>query len=182
MENEILEKIRKEYKDITEAINSNFREISRLEDNQFVKRYNYLKSLKAKASFGEFSNDKNVLDYCLEEYGYGKPRETNEIWLFMFECSIEKYEKMFKVRLLEEDKNKMVAYYTDIENKSKHAVVAKEKQEEFESTHRVVTGKLSIYDCCDRYYNLRREFFASCLEEGQEQAVQKILKKYHKTN
>ena len=180
MENEILEKIRTEYKDITEALRTKFREINKLEDNSSVKRYNYLKSLKDKASSGEFNDDKSVLDYCIDEYGYGKPRQTNEIWLFMFECPILTFERKFNLRLLEEDKSKIVAYYTDIENKSKHAIVTKENQDEFESTHNVVTGKQDIRDYIDRYYNIRHEFFTTCVEEGQENAVKIVLKKYSK--
>jgi hypothetical protein len=180
MENEVLERIRKEYNDITGSIDSNFRELSRLEDNAIVKRYNYLKKLKDMTSIGELKNHKSVLDHCIEEHGYGKARQTNEIWLFMFECPIEAFEKRFNVRLLEQDKSKIVAYYTDLENKSKHAIVLKEKQIEFESTHRVVTGKNDIYDYLDRYYNIRHEFFVSCVEEGQDKAVEMILQKYPK--
>ena len=45
-----------------------------------------------------------------------------------------------------------------------------------------IPSKKDIRDYVDRYYNLRREFFTSCVEEGQENAVQKILKKYPKND
>ena len=178
MENEVIENIRKEYKDITGVIDSNFRELGLLEDNAVVKRYKYLKGLKDKVQCGELKDNKSVLDHCIEEYGYGKPRQTNEIWLYMLECTVEKFEQLFKVRLLEQDKSKTVVLYYDIENRAKHAIVPKENQEEYESTHNVVYGKETIYDCMDRYYNLRREFFVSCVEEGQEKAVGMVLSKY----
>lgn len=182
MENEILDKIKKEYKDIRDTLNNNFREISRLEETSTVKRYNYLKNLRDRARSGEFEKDRDVLDYCLEEYGYGKPRKTNEIWLYMLECPIATYEKLFKVRLLEQDKSKTVILYIDLENRTKRSIVLKENQEEFERTHRVIYGKEHILDCYDRYYNARREFFVSCLENGQEKAVQMILTRYPKHN
>ena len=178
MENEILEKIKKEYKDIGESLNSNFREINRLEDNQFVKRYNYLKGLKEQVSSGCFDDSKSVLDYCIEKHGYGKVRQTNEIWLFMFECPIRTFERMFNIRLIEEDKSKIIEYYTDIENKAKHAIVLKGNQEEFERKHNIITGKKDILDYIDRYNNARHEFFISCVEEGQNRAVKMILEKY----
>ena len=181
MENEVIERIRKEYKDITEAINSNFRELGMLESNAVVRRYNYLKNLRDKYEYSpDFKTNKSILDHCIEEYGYGKPRQTNEIWLYMFECSIERFEQLFRVRLLEQDKSKIVVVYYDIENRAKHAIVPKENQEEYESTHNVVYGKETIYDCMDRYYNLRREFFVSCVGEGQEKAVEMVLSKYPK--
>lgn len=181
MENELLKKIKQEYKDIRAALDSNFREISKLESNQIVKRYNYLKYLRTKKENGEFNNSKNILDYCFEHYGYGKVRNTNEIWLLMFECPISVFEKRFNVRLLEEDKSKIVAYYTDIENAAKHTIVTKDNQEEFERTHKVITGKtVYIFDSYGRYYDIRHEFFTSCVEDGQENAVKKILEKYPK--
>ncbi len=180
MENEVLDRIKKEYNDISDTLKSNFREIGRLEETLTVKRYNYLKELRSKVQCGEFSKDGDVLDYCLEEYGYGKPRKTNEIWLYMLECPVSQYEEYFNIRLLEQDKSKVVILYTDLENRTKRSIVPKENQEEFESTHRVIYGKSTIFDCYDRYYNARREFFVSCLENGQEEAVQMILTKYPK--
>ena len=53
-----------------------------------------------------------------------------------------------------------------------------EKKEEFEKNHTIVTGKQTIYDCEDRYHNLRSEFFDLCIEQDQEQAVKLILQKY----
>lgn len=179
MENEVLDEIKEEYNDISKLINSNFSEISELENNPIVKRYKYLKWLKNEVEFRRFNNSKDILDYCIDQKLDIK--KTNDIWMYMFECPIEEWERITNTKISEEDKSKVIVWYANIENLSNEELVLKEKQKEFESTHKVVTGKETILDCYDRHYNLRHEFFTSCVEEGQDIAVQKILKKYSKT-
>lgn len=60
-------------------------------------------------------------------------------------------EKIFNKLILEseEDKNKIVVYYVDLENASKYIFVKKEKQEEFEKSNNVVIENeniLTLYD------------------------------------
>ena len=182
MENELLETVKRECKDITELFTSDFAEIDKLEKNPIVQRYKYLIKLRDQSIYNGFVSDDKILDYCLEQYVYGKVRETNDIWLLMIEGTVGEFEKLFGIQLLEKDKSKVAIFYKDIEDPTRTNLVLKEDQEEFEKAHRVVTGKEYIYDCEGRYYNLKHEFFTSCVKDGQENAVQMILKKYQKVN
>lgn len=113
----------------------------------------------------------------LNEYGQ-YIQETNGIWCLVYEISAQKYEELFIESLRELDKNSPVYVYFDIENSQRHVAINKEEKENFESTHSVIVGNLSIQDVADRYYNVSHEFFNSCLKDGQDIAVQKILTKY----
>ncbi len=185
MEQEMLEKLKAEYNDISKMLSNNFEEIVELEKNPIIIRYNYLKSIQNSAERCDYYNSddykkKYFLDLCIKKYGISW--QTNNIYVFMFECTQKRLEDLLHqtLSLSKDSKDNVVVYYVDIENPSKYLIIKKEEQEEFEKTHKVIIGKNSIYDSYDRYYNVRREFFASCIEDGQEQAVKLVLTKYPK--
>ncbi len=187
MEQEMLEKLKAEYNDISKMLSNNFEEIVELEKNPIIIRYNYLKSIQNSAERCDYYNSddykkKYFLDLCIKKYGISW--QTNNIYVFMFECTQKRLEDLLHqtLSLSKDSKDNMVAYYVDIENPAKYKIMSNENQKEFESTHRVVYGKEHILDCYDRYYNVRREFFTSCVEDGQDNAVQKVLSKYIKNN
>lgn len=180
MNNKELEKIKKEYNDIKNILNSNFEEIIELENNPIVDRYNYLKRIQMLSNIGELNNDRSILTFCLVKSEIME--ETNNIYVYMFENTIKRLETIYNRPILEpeENKNKKVIYYVDLENPSKYVFIPKEKQEEFENTNNVVYGDKNIYDAIDRYHNLRRKFFDLCIcqNQEQEQAVKLLLQKY----
>lgn len=178
MKETVFKQMTEKYKDIKKISEGDFSEIDELEKNPIVQRYNYLLGLKN--SRYEFENEDRIAGYLLRKYGYGFIQETNDIWCLVYEISVQQYEEWFKTSLSEYDKNSTVLVYYDIENNQKHIAISKDEQENFESTHNVIFGKLSIKDDEDRYYNVRHEFFSTCLNEGQEVAIQRILKKYSK--
>lgn len=178
MNNGISETIVKEYEDIKKISEGDFSEIEKLEENPDVRRYKKL--LKIRDSRFEFQNKDSITGYILSKYGQGKIEETNGVWCLIYEIPVHDYEERFNEPLNELDKDSIVLVYLDVENNQKRIVIKKDEQESFEMNHDVVVGKLSIHDELDRYYNVRHEFFDSCLKDGQGFAVQKILTKYSK--
>lgn len=175
MKKSVLRRIIEEYKNIKKIAEGDFSEIEELEKNPIQRYKKYL--LMLKESRFEFKNEDRIIGQILSDYS----QETNIIWCFVYEMSVQKYEECFNETLKEYDKNSTVLVYFDIENSQRYITINKEEQESFESTHKVIRGNLSIQDGADRYYNVRHEFFSSCLEDGQDVAIQKILTKYSKT-
>lgn len=178
MKESILRRLVEEYNDIKKISAGDFSEIEQLEENPMIQRYKHL--LKLKEARFELDNEDRISGHILSEYGQGLIQETNNIWCLAYEISAQKYEEWFNESLIDFDKNSIVLVYFDIENNQRHIVIRKEEQECFEQNHNVITGNLSILDNIDRYYNVRDEFFRSCIKDGQEVAIQKILTKYAK--
>lgn len=178
MNNKKLEELKKEYNDIRNILDSDFEEIAELENNPIISRYNYLKRLQMLAMSGNLNDKHSILNFCLVKSEIIE--ETNNIYVYMFENTIKRLEKIFNMPIieLEENKNKKAVYYVDLENASKYVFISKEKQEEFEATNNVVFGDENIYDAVDRYHNLRRKFFDLCIDQEQEEAVKLVLQKY----
>lgn len=175
MKDELIKEMKKEYEDIKMISQEDYSEIEKLEENHIVQRYNYLLSLK-KSRF-EFKDENRIIADFVYKYGQGAIEKTNEIWCLVYEITAERYENSFHTHLNNIDKDDIVLVYFDIENNKKHIVINKSEQENFESTHKVVVGKLSIEDSIDRYFNTRFEFFNTCLNDGQDVAIKKLLNK-----
>ena len=161
MEQEILETIKQKYNDMTKISKNDYSELEELEKNPVVQRYLYLKKLKESneelAYHGaSIYSHHIIIGNILDEYGNGKIKKTNNIWCYLFE-------------------NGDAVVYCDIENKSRITCISKDIQEEFENTNKVVYGSNYIRDYSDRYYNTRYKFFNWCIEEGQEEAVNKVM-------
>lgn len=181
MKKEILEEIKKEAEDIKKIAKGDFKEIDELEKNSVVMRYLHLLNLKETFEYTcGYNIDECTIEYLVEKYGKGVIQESNNVWYYVFKISAEKCEKYFNYPLNDFDKNCEVLVYMDIEDSERKIIISESEQEEFESTHNIIAGNLSIYDEMDRYYNVRSEFFRSCLKEGNDVAVQKILSKYSK--
>ena len=179
MNKSIFKTMQEEYHDIKKIVEGDFSEIEELENNPAVQRYKKLLGLKD--SRFEFRNENDITGYLLSKYGQGVIQETNHIWFFIYELSLQKYEEFFHSSFKEGDRDSTVLVYFDLENSQKYIAINKEKQKDFESTHQVIVGKSSIEDGFDRYYNARHEFFDLCLKDEQDVVVQKILTKYSKT-
>lgn len=190
MNDNVLNGLKMEYQEIIGAIDSDFKEITEMEKSSCanMQRYKHLKELRDIISMYRFQGNQvyiklKILDLCIKSCGIIE--DTNDIYLLMYEGEIEIIERILGKEYVEsslgqyaKDKNNIAVYYIDIENPLKKIIVPIEKQDEFEKTHTVVIGKQTIYDCNDRYYNLRSEFFDTCIKQDQEQAVQLVLQKY----
>lgn len=167
MENEILEKIKKDYKDMMTIAGGDYSEIEELKKHPAVQRYLQLVKLQdnpsiIRAGMSEYF-EREILGEIIGKYGYGKIKETNHIWFLYYEAVKDGEE---------------ILVYVDIEDKSQRIVIKKEDRDEFERTHIVIYGNSNICSGEDRYYNIREMFFGNCLTEGQEVAVQKLLSIY----
>ena len=91
MNDKMLNGIKNEYQEIKKAIDSDFKELSELEDNPVVQRYNHLRNLQMLAASGEFKDNRGILRYCLTKTG--TIEETNNIYVYMFENTIKRLEK-----------------------------------------------------------------------------------------
>ena len=180
MEIELYEKIKKRQEEYEKLAKGDYSEILKLKQTELVKRYLYLIELKEYVDETNFydGKDPNIAVEVIEKYGTGKIHRTNEIWMSIIEFSKEDYEKFFNKPLPNISNGTMVTMYWDIENKAREVVIPAEAKDEFESTHRVISGDLSILDAWDRYFNARYQFFNIMFSEGQEVAVAKILETY----
>ena len=178
MKDSVLKRISDEYKDIKMITEGDFSEIEELEKDPTVRRYKHLLALKS-ARF-EFENEDIIIGHLMSMFEQRCAEDTNDIWCLVYELPYNVYEERFNSTVDGASNDSPVLVYFDIENNQRHVAITKSEQESFESTHRVVVGKLSIQDSADRYYNVRQEFYQSCIKDGQEVAVKKILKKYSK--
>ncbi len=117
----------------------------------------------------------SVYSKLMDKYGKGLIKETNKLWFFLNNMQIAKYEEIFATKIDGDDKTKIVSVYIDIENSSKVICIPLEEQVKFEEEHNIIRGKRSIHDYWDRYYNIRYEFFKTCIETTEENAVKKLL-------
>ena len=85
--------MQEEYHDIKKIVEGDFSEIEELENNSAVQRYKKLLGLKD--SRFEFRNENDITGYLLSKYGRGVIQETNHIWFFVYELSLQKYEEFF---------------------------------------------------------------------------------------
>ncbi len=180
MEQDLYEKIQERKKEYEKMASGNYKELEELEKNSLVKRYIYLTKLKEYVDRTNFfdGEDPNIVIDTLRDYGNGKINETNEIWVFIRDFSVKDYKKVYNQVVIDKPEDAMVAVYRDAENNQREIVISLEDKEEFERTHKVVTGDMTILNEEDRYFNTRWQFFKLMIEEGQEVAVSKILEKY----
>lgn len=174
MEKDILEMIKQEYSDMEKISTRDYSEIASLETSPDVQRYRYLIGLK---------NDRDLIEYgkrcivgkVIDKYGHGLIKESNNIWCFLFESDTKSIKGIPFALVETADDEDIAVIYRDLEDSSRMIAISKANQEEFEATHNVVFGNPQISDYSDRYYNIRHKFFESCITNGQEIAVQKIL-------
>jgi hypothetical protein len=174
MEKEILEAMKKEYKDMETIANRDHSEFKELENDPKVQRYLYLKKLMDSRTLIE-SGTKYIADELVDKYGSGKIRQSNNIWCYYFENEGKKLKYYIYTEKEDFTDDDIVVVYIDIENEHRTVAIKKENQEEFEKNNIVVYGNMSIQDPYDRYYNTRLQFFKECLANGQEAAVTKML-------
>ena len=116
-----------------------------------------------------------VYGKLMDKYGTCLIKETNNLWFFLNDMQIAKYEEIFATKIDGYDKNKIASVYIDIENSSKVLCIPLEEQVKFEEENNIIRGKRSIRDYWDRYYNIRYEFFKLCIENNAAYAVKKLL-------
>ena len=176
MENDILEKMRQESADMTKIARGDYSEIEELKMNPAVKRYLYLQELKDSRDLIE-DGERIVVGKLIGKYGSGLINKTNNIWCCLCEVPASIAKSVFGIKLATANENERVIVYFDIENAAIKVAIKKEEQADFEASHKVVFGKQTIYDCTDRYFNTRQQFFSDCIEHGQEVSVQRLLEK-----
>lgn len=177
MNKELLEQIRKEYKDYSKMTLKDYSELEELERNPIVIRYKYLLKLKDDIARSNFYDGKDPNYTCevISKYGRGSITETNNIWCWLVDISARKYETIFNKALDDFSRNDLVSVYRDLENSKKTIVIPYTEQASFEATHKVVRGKRYIADFEDRYCNTRYPFFDLCLKESEEAAITFVM-------
>lgn len=177
MEKSILEMIKQDISDMNKAVDGDCSEILELEKDLKVQRYIYLKKLMESDELRAYGKN-SILGIIISKYGQGAINESNNIWCRLFESDAKAIREVFFPGIFLDDNvrdDQVIVVYRDLENSERINFITKDKQEEFEATHKVVFGKTSIIDPSDRYYNTKHKFFSDCVDYGQEEAVKKAL-------
>ena len=173
MEKEILEKIKLDIEDTKNLLDTNLAEMQELEQNEIVKRYIRLSRLKYELDHGlRLESDYDIAMHEYWKYTQGIIQETNQIWFLIGVYDSEEYQEAFNDK--SENKNDVLVYI-NLENEKMHIGIGLDEREEFESSHNVIVTNRQ-YAWHD-YYKTREAFFMSCINEGQEVAIKKVLKK-----
>ena len=173
MEKEILEKIKLDIEDIKKLLDTNLAEMKELEQHAIVKRYMRLARLKYELDHGlSLKSDYEIVRHEYWKYTQGSIQETNEIWFLVGIYNYEEYYEAFDEKT---DNQEDVLVYINLENEQMHIGISLDEREDFESTHNViVTNKQNAWH---EYYKTRETFFMCCINEGQEAAIKRVLKK-----
>lgn len=171
MEREILEMIRQEAVDMKKIVSGDYSEIEELKKDSKVQRYLHLIDLKNSRELIE-DGERCIVGKIISKYGYGSIKETNGIWCYLFEAPAG---RIRGIPVDSADPDQIMVVYQDLEDAKKLIAVSKEEQKEFEDNHTVVYGNQNIVSYGDRYYNTRHRFFKECIDNGQEEAIKKLI-------
>ena len=184
MEKELLEKIKQEinekYKD-KEKITKIIKEIDELKNNKYVKRYLEIAKYDNTINREFITEPQEKIKKDIISRNSKLCRTTNKIY-FCFgnypgikktngEYYISNHPGYGDVEL--------VTLYRNIENYQDSYIIPTNECEEFENNHYVIPyiiGKDNLL----RYNIIQQEFFDDALNNNQEEATSKILKKYIK--
>ncbi len=159
MKEEKLQLLRSRLAVVKEELAKREQKIRRLESTNEVKEYLMLRKLNNIDSREyKYDEEKQVLRFIQRRF-LTENDETNNIY----------YENDF-VYPYEDDGIKCL--YTDIENQ-KLVFVSEKDIEEFERTH-------TILETEEGYFKVSVEFYRDAINNGQEEAVKNIIKKYGK--
>lgn len=173
MENTLLEDIKRVIVDTQNILNNNFAELDELKNNPIVQRYNRITRLKYLIDHGlTLDNDDKIIRHEYWKYTQGKIIDTNNLWFLLGIYSAEKYRCVFSE---EPDMLNDSLVYINLENEKMRVVIDLNQKEVFESEHVIINT--SSEDDWSSYYKMREKFFVDCVNEGQEIAVEKILRK-----
>ena len=183
MEQEILNKIRKSYKDglkRQEKYLEILKQVQELEQDENVKRYIELKNRLGQVDYQKIigETETQILERAFNSWQYAI-NETNGIYLclgtFMMErtCDIEHGPK--DIRLERNDPKAEYRIYRNIED-GYSEVISIKNCEQFEKTYKVLFLKDDFFADRD-FYELQREFMIIAVTKGQREACKKILSK-----
>ena len=175
MEKEILEKIKQDINETKQWLETDLAEMEELEKNPIVARYARLVKLKYELDHGlHLDSDDAIGRHEFWKYTQGNIKETNDIWFLLGEYTSDSYREYYG----ETTKEANVLVYINLENEFMHQVIGLDGQKSFEACHRVI--KSERQNNWGMYYKIRDEFFVSCINDGQDIAVQKVLSKNKK--
>ncbi len=175
MEKEILEKIKQEFSETKLWLETDLAEMEELEKNPIVARYARLVKLKCELDHGlSLDSDDAIVRHAFWKYAQGSIKETNDIWFLLGEYTPDSYRECYGETAEESD----VLVYINLENEFMYQTIGLDEQKSFEACHRVI--KSERQENWRMYYKIRNEFFASCINVGQDIAVQKVLNKNKK--
>ena len=161
MKEEVLESIRKTFERLTEQRKESkiiWDRIDELEQNDLIKEYIELKSKVSRINpRKKYLTDDEILEISLEG-NIIKANETNNIYVCLgtIKMSNQKYYKR----------------YMNLEDRNDSYLISINNCQEFEQTHTVI-----LLTKNNQYNEIRKEFERISLEEGQEKAYCKILRK-----
>jgi len=190
MKKELLDSIKKDYKDYSKMVETNFKEM----DEEFITpgRFKRVNNIREKYGHWVNSEDIDVYDYILEEAINNniidaEVGDTNKILMYISELSYDTYRKLFEggLELPKADPESIYVLYMDIEDNTKYFIL-KDYQEEFEKTHNVIVRYKNPN--CNAGWNFernieeleaaRKEFIKGAIHSEQEEAAKQFVKKY----
>lgn len=191
MEDGILEKIKIDYEDYKNMVDTDFSEET--DEHITPGRLKRVSKIKEKHnSIWLNSEEMSIYDYALDEainnnIGGKELDETNKILMYISELPYDTYLKLIEekeeIPVVNEDE--ILILYMDIENNKKYFVPLEEK-EEFEKTHNVIVmyktpncNPGGIYSRNTILIDeVRREFIRDAMYGDQEEVAKQLLKKY----
>lgn len=183
MKEEILEQIKKEYKELKETkkeLESKKSRIKELEENEFVKEYLklyhelYELSIKKDMYLPEDTLFRSVIDKNTKDI-----KETNKIYVYIGtykdSCEIDiMCPRDEKVKY--SDKRAKFRIYRDLEKINEEIIIPIKECKDFERNNTVIILKTSLPEL--KIYDVQEEFLKDAIETNQQEAVQRVLKKY----
>ena len=183
MKEEILERIKMDYekmKSEKEQYQKVRKRIQELEENELIKEYLGLLSQTESYDYERIAglSKEKMYDRAFRNH-LTSIKETNGIYVYLgtfiysIECDIEHGANDYRVN--RNNPNADYRLYQDIESYDSIEIPIK-KCEDFEKTHQVIFAK--TYPKNLKYYEIQNYFIKTSIEEGQEVACKKLLKKY----
>ncbi len=126
--------------------------------------------------YDNYYREAQIYGKIIAKYSNGLIKETNKLWFYLTNMLASNYEKIFNKQLDNIAKDSIVCVYIDIENSNIVTCVTLDKQPDFEEANKILRGNRHINDYQDRYYNIRYKFFKLCIELGEEEAINNLLK------
>lgn len=197
MDQKVLEKIAKDYKDNSRLIETMFEELNN-ETISDVRKQKIEKLYEKYSDDIEYTCDDNIALNVAVSDNLTKEsvKNTNKVLMYISELSFETYAKRLGFEVEEEIKtnsditdeinsNDTFILYMDIENGKKH-FIKKDDQEDFEANNNVIIpyknpncSKGANFEKNYSYREtIRNEFIKEAIDYGQEEAVKVMIKKY----
>jgi len=187
MEEQILQKIKKEYLDIKEEqknLKKLYDRLLELENNELVKEYLFITEKLQESDLDKklAANQNDIISKIYYKHLYNI-KQTNGIYIYLGTYKnnheIDIVHGSLDERVNKNNKQANYILYQDIE-KTEPIQIPIQEAKKFESENIIIFP--DIYLSESYYYEVQRNFFNNCVIYGQEEALKKVKKLAKKEN